>query len=170
MIRKQNVRIGDLLVGKGEITEDQLKEALAAQKQSGQKLGRVLIEKGFVDEDRFLGFLSEQFEIPFINLREFSADPEVVARLPETYARRYRAVVLRDDGGELLVGMVDPMDIFAYDELSRQLQASRSALAVVRESELLVPCWTCAYRRTDDIVRTSPRSFDGEISPPSSSR
>ena len=119
--RKQKVRIGDMLVGKGEISKDQLDEALADQKRSSRKLGRILIDKGFIEENRFLKFLSEQFEIPFVTLHDFRIDPQLVARLPETYARRYRAIVLGEENGEMVVGMADPMDIFAYDEVSRYL-------------------------------------------------
>ena len=133
---RHKVRIGDLLVGKGEITEAQLQEALAEQKKSGLKLGRILVDRAFVEEDRFLMFLSEQLGAPFYDLKAFNFDPQVVSRLPETYARRYRALVLEENQGELIVGMVDPMDIFAYDELSRQLGQPIS-VAVVRESELL---------------------------------
>ncbi len=158
---KQKVRIGDLLVSKGELTEEQLTEALGEQKKSGLKLGRILIEKGYVEEDRFLQFLSQQFGIPFYDLKSFNYDPEVVVRLPETYARRYRALLLEENKGELIVGMVDPMDIFAYDELSRQLGQPVS-VAVVRESELMAML-DLAYRRTDDIAGFASE-LDGELS------
>jgi len=158
---KQKVRIGDLLVASGEITEEQLSAALAEQKKSGMKLGRILITLGYVEEDKFLQFLSEQLGAPFYDLKSFNYDPEVVARLPETYARRYRALVLEEKDHDLVVGMVDPMDIFAYDELSRQLGQAIS-VAVVRESELL-SMLDLAYRRTGDIVSFASE-LDGELS------
>lgn len=157
---KQKVRIGDLLVASGEITEEQLMEALAEQKKSGMKLGRILINQNYIEEDKFLQFLSEQLGAPFYDLKSFNYDPEVVSRLPETYARRYRALVLEEKAGDLVVGMVDPMDIFAYDELSRQLGQPIS-VAVVRESELL-SMLDIAYRRTGDIVSFASE-LDGEL-------
>lgn len=161
MTGKQKVRIGDLLVAKGELREDQLQDALADQKQSGLKLGRILIDKGFIEEDRFLGFLSEQLGAPFYDLKDFDFDPELVGRLPETYARRYRALVLEEKKGDLIVGMVDPMDIFAYDELSRQVGQPIS-VGVVRESELIAML-DLAYRRTSDIVSFASE-LEGELS------
>lgn len=154
--RKQKVRIGDLLVAAGELTDEQLQECLADQKKSGLRLGKIIVDHGYVDEDRFLEFLSQQFEIPYYHLKDFKIDTELVARLPETYARRYRSLVLEEKAGELVVGMVDPMDIFAYDELSRQLGQPVS-VAVVRESELM-SMLDLAYRRTSDIV-----SFASEL-------
>ncbi|MGI9328050.1 MAG: GspE/PulE family protein [Pseudomonadales bacterium] len=158
--RKQKVRIGDLLVAGGELTEEQLQECLAEQKKTGLKLGKIIVDRGYLDEERFLHFLSQQFEIPYYNLKEFSLNQELVSHLPETYARRYRALVLEEKNGELVVGMVDPMDIFAYDELSRQLGQPVS-VAVVRESEL-VPMLDMAYRRTSDIVSFASE-LEGEL-------
>ena len=157
---RKKVRIGDMLLAANEITEEQLKLALAEQKDSGLKLGRVLIDLGFVDEDRFLQFLSQQCGAPYYDLESFQAEPEVVTRLPETIARRYRAMVLEDNDGEFVVGMTDPMDIFAYDEIARKLAAPVS-VAVVKESALLA-VMDQAYRRTDQI-QSFASELDGEL-------
>jgi len=133
---RKRVRIGDLLVEHKVISQNQLQEALAAQKKSGRKLGRVLVEIGYVDEDRLLVLLSEQLDIPYVDLSRFELDPEVITRLPETLARRYRALVLKATPTGLLVGMGDPTDIFAFDELVRVLKTSVQ-IACVKESDLL---------------------------------
>lgn len=147
---KKKIRIGDLLVSNAVITETQLQLALEKQKSSGLRLGRTLISLGYVGEDQFLEFLSTQLRIPFVDLRRFKFDISLVARLSETLARRYRAIVLSDNKGELLVGMADPTDIYAYDAIERALQQS-ILQAVVRESELLGTL-DLVYRRTEDIA------------------
>ncbi len=138
MTRNRNrIRIGDLLIEHGAITEDQLKAALSVQKQTGQKLGRTLIESGMVDEIRLLTLLSEQLSIPFIDLKIFPIQIEVARRIPETIARRHRAIPMgTSKDGHLLIGMADPTNLPAYDELCRLIKAPID-LAVVRESELL---------------------------------
>ncbi len=147
--RKQKIRIGDLLVQNKIISEAQLQSALGEQKKSGRKLGRVLMDLGFLSEDKLLDFLSRQLNIPFIDLKHFKFNPETIRILPETHARRYRALVLGSKGSELLVGMADPTDIFAFDELSRLLRKPiRQAL--VRESDLLRAI-DLVYRRTEEI-------------------
>ncbi len=147
---RKKIRLGDLLVQGEVITEEQLMTALSEQKKTGAKLGRALIDLGYMDEDSLLRFLSKQLGIPFVQLRHFQFDQELIKKLPETAARRFRAIVLSEDQGELLVGMSDPMDIFAYDELVRQLkQPIRQA--VVRESELLNTL-DMVYRRTEEIA------------------
>jgi MSHA biogenesis protein MshE len=146
----KKVRIGDLLVQAGALTEPQLMEALAEQKQSGQRLGRVLTDMGLVDEDQLLNLLSQQLSIPFVDLKKFDFDISLVRKLPETMARRFRAIVLREEGEGYLVGMIDPMDIFAVDELSRALKRHVQQ-AVVREGELL-NALDVIYRRTEEIA------------------
>lgn len=145
----RKIRIGDLLIDNGLITQDELENALASQKKSGKKLGRALIDLGFIEEDQMLKLLSQQLDVPFIQLRNYDFDFELTARLPETYARRFRAVVLKEQNGHVLIGMADPTDIFGFDELSRIMQQPLD-LAVVRESELL-DSLDILYRRTDEI-------------------
>jgi len=147
---KKKIRIGDLLLQNDVITEQQLMTALREQKNTGRKLGRTLIDLGYVDEDNLLNILSRQLEVPFVQLRHYQFNNELVKKLPEAMARRFRAIVLAEKSGELLVGMADPLDIFAYDELVRVLKQPIKQ-AVVRESELLSTL-DLVYRRTDEIA------------------
>ena len=146
---RKKVRIGELLVQNAVITEEQLMTALANQKKTGLKLGRQLITEGFLDEDRFLSFLSEQLRIPCIDLSETTVDGEVVRIMSETYARRFRAIVLEDRKDHLLVGMADPTNIFALDEIERTLKRNIQP-AVVRESEIIHTI-DMVYRKTEEI-------------------
>jgi MSHA biogenesis protein MshE len=146
---RRRIRIGDLLVEKREISEGQLQAALAEQKRSGHKLGHTLIELGFLDEQRLLDFLSQQLQIPYIDLKSYPVRQEVVKLLPETLARRYRVILLEERDKDMLIGMADPTDIFAYDELGHKLK-KRIRQAVVRESDLL-GMLDLMYRRGDEI-------------------
>lgn len=146
---RKKIRLGDLLVEHKVISEHQLIQALAAQKTSGRKLGKVLIEEGFIDEDKMLDFLSRQLHIPFIDLKYYKYSADTVRLLPETHARRYRAISLDASGDDILVGMADPTDIFGYDEIANILKRPiRQAL--VREADLLKTI-DAVYRRTQDI-------------------
>ena len=133
---RRKIRIGDLLVSNAVITEPQLMSALAEQKKTGHKLGSTLIEMGFIDENRLLEFLSQQLQIPLIDIAHVTVDQNTVRLLPETVARRYRMVVLESRERDVLLGMADPTDLFAYDEASRLLK-KRVRQAVVREADLL---------------------------------
>ena len=147
---RRKIRIGDLLVKNGVISNDQLISALAQQKKTGSKLGNTLIEMGLVTSHQFHEFLATQLNIPFIDLKHYNYKPDVVRLLPETAARRFRAIVLDQEEHSLLVGLADPTDIYAYDELAKILKQPVK-MAVVYESELLKTL-DSVYRRTQEIV------------------
>jgi len=149
MGRPEKIRLGDVLVAQKAISQDQLRIALEQQKKSGRKLGRVLVEQGFVNDEQICEAISRQLNIPYINLKFYNFNQDVVRRLPEAQARRFRAVVLEDRRANMLVGMADPTDLFAYDELGRILQRDIEA-AVVSEA-LLLQTIDRIYRRTEEI-------------------
>src|SRR5690606_33564580 len=119
------------------------------QRRSGRKLGRVLVEHGFVTEDQICEGLSKQFGIPYLNLKFVNVVPAIARKLPEMHARRHRALVLEERKDSYLVGMSDPSDLVAYDEVARILKRDID-LAVVNES-LLLQTLDRVYRRTEEI-------------------
>ncbi len=150
MARPEKVRIGDLLVQQKLITQDQLAFALDQQKRSGRKLGRVLVDNAFVTEEHISEALAKQLNIPYINLKFYHIKLEQVRLLPESQARRFRAIVLEERNGMLLVGMADPTDLSAYDEISRIVKRDID-IAVVTEGQLLESI-DRGYRRTEEIT------------------
>ena len=149
MGRPEKFRIGDVLFAQRVISQDQLRAGLEAQQKSGRKLGRVLIEQGFATDEQVCEAIAGQLDIPHVNLTFHNSAPELVRRLPETQARRFRAIVLEDRRTSYLVGMADPTDLFAFDEISRLLKREIQT-AVVSES-LLLQAIDQVYRRTEEI-------------------
>lgn len=156
MDKGKRIRIGDLLIERKEINQSQLEVALDEQKRSGHRLGKTLIDLKFVTEESLLKLLSEQLNIPFVDLRLYQFEKKLISLLPESQARRFRAVVLAEDLDGLLVGMTDPMDIYAIDEIQNILKRQITT-AVVREADLLQTLDT-VYRKTDEIA-----SIAGEL-------
>lgn len=146
---RKKIRLGDLMVEQKLISKSQLEEALADQKRSGRKLGRILVENGYTTEEQMFQVLSEQLKIPFVDLLRYNFNPDIIRLIPEIQSRRFRAVALSSDGDGVLIGMVDPTNIFAYDELTRILKRPIK-LAIVREADLLKTIDT-VYRKTDEI-------------------
>ncbi|MFT5453323.1 MAG: MSHA biogenesis protein MshE [Enterobacterales bacterium] len=149
MSLRKKIRLGDLLIEAKLISQAQLEQALTDQKKSGQKLGKLLIEEGYLTEDQMLEALSKQLKIPFVDLLHYKFNPAVIKLIPEIQSRRFRAVALSTDNTGILIGMADPTNIFAYDELSRILNKPIK-LAVVREMDLLKTI-DVVYRKTDQI-------------------
>jgi len=149
MLRSEKIRLGEVLVKQGLLTEEQLEHALLEQELSGRKLGRIIIESKLATELQISEALAKQLQIPFVELKNFNFKLEVVRKLPEVLARRFRAVVLEDRGDNYLVGMADPTDLFAYDEILHALK-KQIQITVVLESRLL-EIIDQAYRRTEEI-------------------
>jgi MSHA biogenesis protein MshE len=147
---KVKIRLGDLLVQEGIINLEQLKRALAAQKESGRKLGYMLIELGFVSENQLLAFLSQHLNVPLVDISQHDVSLAAVNMLPEVQARRHRALVLEDKGDRLLVAMSDPGDLAAVDVLSGLLPKPIE-IAVVSDSQL-IEAYDNFYRRTEEIA------------------
>ncbi|MBF0116737.1 MAG: type II/IV secretion system protein [Magnetococcales bacterium] len=114
-------RVGEHLLALGEIDAEQLQRALTAQAESGEKLGAVLVRLRIMDESRFLHCLAAMLRVPLIDLQTVRMDSELVRLLPESAARRHQALVLARTAEGLLVGLVDPTDILACDEVRRLL-------------------------------------------------
>jgi MSHA biogenesis protein MshE len=150
MTVKRRIRLGDVLVEHGTISAEQLATALTEQRRSGRKLGRVLADLGFVSESTLHELLAKHLEVPFVDLKHARIDREAVKLLPEPLARRYRALVLLQDARGLLVGMADPSDLHAYDELRSKLKLP-IRLALVGEADFLKTL-DAVYRHTDEIA------------------
>ncbi|MBI2380312.1 MAG: Flp pilus assembly complex ATPase component TadA [Gammaproteobacteria bacterium] len=146
---RAKIRLGDMLVSAGVITAEQLGDALAAQKQTGRKLGATLITLGMLTEDRLLEFLAQQFKLPLLDLAQHTFSDAHVRVLSEVHARRYRALVLDDRRGSYFIGMADPTDLTAIDELERLL-GKPVQLAIVREADILRTI-DLVYRKTAEI-------------------
>ncbi len=111
------MRIGEMLMAQGYITEAQLEKALEQQKVTGQRLGKTLVSLGFMPEEKLIEILSIQFEIPYVSLSNFSFDPEVVKFLSEHVCRGYNVVPLFVNTKEkiLTIAMSDPTNMRVID-------------------------------------------------------
>jgi len=152
MALPDKIRLGDLLVQQNLISQNQLESALKQQQQqsSRRKLGRVLVENGFVTEEDICKTLSRQLNIPYIDLKHFQIKDELVRLLKEEQARQFQAIVLEKRNNVLLVGMADPTDMSAADNIARIL-LHRTDMAVVTERQLL-ECLDRAYLRSQRII------------------
>ena len=147
--RAVKIRLGDVMVAQKVITASQLSQALELQKRTGRRLGRILVEGGMCSEEQIAEAVARQLGIPHVNLKFHNLDNQLVRRLPESLARRFRAILIEDRRGSYLVGMADPSDLSAQDELQRALKRPVEAAAVSEEQ--LLQAIDRIYRRTEEI-------------------
>ncbi len=110
-------QIGELLVKENFITADQLEMALKQQRQNGGRLGSILINLGFVEDDDITSLLSRKYGVPSINLAFFEIDPAVIKLIPVDVAQKYMVVPLSRVGSTLTVASADPTNVFAMDDI-----------------------------------------------------
>jgi MSHA biogenesis protein MshE len=143
------IALGDLLVGQGLLTPERLTEALTEQKRTGRLLGRVLVENGFVTEEQIARTLASQLDVPYIDLRRYEVNFATARALSEIQVRRFRGLVLEDREDSYLVGLVDPFDLRAQDEISALLRRPVDLALITNEQ--LTQTIDRIYRKTELI-------------------
>ena len=110
-------RLGDLLVDAGVITDEQLGEALAHQKQTKKRLGETLIDDGTITEHQLINALTMQLGIDFIDLTTYDIPPEMTNVVSKNLAKKFSVVPVRTKGDELYLAMADPLNFIATEEV-----------------------------------------------------
>ena len=150
-------RLGDLLVREKVINHDQLTQALKKQKETGGRLGSVLVKMGLLTDEEVTNFLSRQYGVPAINLQFFEIDPNVVKLIPHETARKHQILPLSRVGASLTIAMVDPTNVFAMDDIKfmtgfniEPVVASESAIMDRIEQSYATP--EAEQENLDDII------------------
>ena len=110
-------RLGDLLVSSGVISQEQLGQALARQKETKKRLGEELIDDGIITEQQFIDTLRLQLGIEFVDLSAVEPDPQLVDVLPRNIAKKYGVTPVRLHGNTLYLAMSDPLNFMAQEEV-----------------------------------------------------
>ncbi|HEY4602280.1 MAG TPA: type II secretion system ATPase GspE [Cerasibacillus sp.] len=110
------IRLGDLLVNSGLITQEQLDKTLQ-DKAPDEKLGDALLREGYITEQQLIEVLEFQLGVPHINISQYPIEQEAIQLVPPQLAKRHDAVPISIDENKLFVAMADPMDYFAMEEL-----------------------------------------------------
>lgn len=149
-MRPAKIRLGEILVKNDLLSQATLDKALERGKQTGRKLGRVLVELGSLSEEDIAGALANQTGLPFVDLKLINPAAQTVQLLPETLARRCSALALdRSERGRVKVAMSDPADVFAYDEIAKHLRGDFDV--VVSTESAIFSAIDRLYRRTGEI-------------------
>ena len=114
----QKRRLGNILVDAGKITDDQLQEALRAQKVLGKKLGEILVENNSVTEDQIIEAIEEQTGIKKVDLNNIDFDKKAITLIPQNLCNKYVLIPFGFSNNRIKVALVDPLNIFAIDDVT----------------------------------------------------
>ncbi len=112
-----NARLGELLVRENLISPLQLQKAMEGQRAAGGRLGHQLTKLGYIEENELTAFLSKQYSVPSINLRDFEIDSEVLKLIPKEVVVRHQVIPINKSGNTLIIAMADPSNIYAVDDI-----------------------------------------------------
>lgn len=110
-------KLGDLLVQADMLTVKQLKKALAEQERTGEKLGEILVKKGWVTEQNIVEVLEFQLGIPHVDLSKYAIDPKAASMISESLAKRHMLIPIQIENDRLVVAMSDPLNVYAIDDV-----------------------------------------------------
>jgi hypothetical protein len=114
-----NLKLGEILISEDLVTDAQLQEALKEQKKKRKSaLGEILVNKGVIQKNEIQQCLAKKLGIPFVNLREFIVEPDVIRLLTAAIAFKHKVVPLYVYEGKIVVAIENPMDWQVTDALS----------------------------------------------------
>ncbi len=122
--RRGHTMIGQMLIEKGLISQEQLDEALQAQEQTTQRIGQILVDLGHIEQQPLYETLSEQLDVPYVDLSATPPDSKVALLLDRRSAEEHRAVAVGRGDGTIRVAMAEPDDVMAIDALKMILQVT----------------------------------------------
>lgn len=117
--RDGSERIGEILLRAELLRREQLREALELQRTRGGRLGHILVDQGYVDQEDFARAFSRQLRMPLLSLEGYVLDPEVGRLLPRGSLEHHRILPLQVRDGRVTLAMADPFNEFAVQELRR---------------------------------------------------
>jgi len=147
----QGGRIGDRLVQMGIITKDQLNVALQEKKVSGEMLGEIMVELGFINAQTLSSFLAESTGMEVFDPRNTIFDSDALALIDKNIAMKHSVLPLSLENGEAVVAMADPYDVVAMDMLRRFLPKDYKFKAVVSSPDVLATAIDTAYGYASSI-------------------
>ena len=117
MLNTSSKDIAEMLLEEGLITPRQLEKAIEQQKSSNESLERIIITLGYVTEKEVTEVIGKEMGVPFIDLDEVEIDPALETTVPEHLAQRYKVIPVGQENGKLAIAMVDPLNVFAIDDI-----------------------------------------------------
>ena len=133
MVEGRRKFLGEILQDIGLISEKKLETALAEQRQTGERLGNILIKLGYIDSEGLCKALASQFGLKTINISEYNVAQEVIDKVPSSVAKKHKIVPLKFENNTLTIAMASPLNLLALDNLRIVLNCEVEGLLATEE-------------------------------------
>lgn len=136
VVADQHVKLGEILIKKKWLDSKQLEHVLTKQKSTCEFLGQILLKEKLITEEQLIAALSEQFHIPCAHLKNFPVDWNLVMKFSASLILDHKCFPLRCDGETLMIGITNPLDVWALSAVKTMTQGYSAKLVLVTESEM----------------------------------
>ena len=130
------LRIGEILIEKKLINEEQLQHALQKQMQTGQFLGLILIELGYVSEDDLLRILAEQFNTRYVSLENVRVNPSVLRLVPKSLCEEYTFLPIEMRSNVMLIAVANPLDMWPMSVLQDRFDLAEVQIVLAKKNDI----------------------------------
>ncbi|GAH01868.1 unnamed protein product, partial [marine sediment metagenome] len=122
------------LVDKRFLTDEQWEESFALQKESGKRVDRILVERGYVREEEMLKSLSILLGVPYMDeIDGESAEPSIIGSFSESFLRQNRCFPLKQENSFVTVATSDPLNTELLNEIAVILGCGVKIVVVLEE-------------------------------------
>jgi type IV pilus assembly protein PilB len=154
------LKIGELLQKAGYITSSEFNTAQTVHKKSKERLSKILLENGIIEEDTVVNFLSRQHNYTPVNMAEEVPSPEALKLMPYEMAKKYMAFPLRLAGDTLQITMMEPTDSMEVEEIQEALKISLNVCVSTEKS--IIEAYRTHYKISDEEYKTFFSSAEEE--------
>lgn len=116
-MQETNLKLGELLLYSGKITQEQLTQALKEQEGTNLRLGEIIANNNWLTSDEIFEALEFQLGFPRVDLTKYEINPNVATLIPESIVKKYKLIAIDKKENTLIVAMVDPLNFFAIDDI-----------------------------------------------------
>lgn len=159
----QRRRLGEMLIASGVLTGEQLEKALNVQQGTKDRLGKILVNLGFLTERTMIAALQNQLGIPLCDFSNTVPQREAINLVPAAVAERYMVMPVRLDGHKLVIAMNDPTNFYAVDDL--RMISGLDVEAVIATEEEIQQAITQHYGLSEAVEKALSQLSSDERSP-----
>ena len=135
-MKKKGKYLGEILVGKGLISDSELQMVIQDQMRNKKFIGAMLIEKGLISEDDLLIALSEQFDIEPIRLKDVEIDWEATTKFSSSMITDYKCLPIKEDEETVTLVIANPLDVWVLNKAEQEVAPRKLKVALTTVSDM----------------------------------
>lgn len=135
-MRKKGKYLGEMLVGKGLLTEEQLQKVMEEQLKNKKFLGEMLVESGMITEDDLFQTIAEQFDIEYVSLKDEDIDWDVSIGFSSSMITEHKCLPIRADEDTVTLAITNPLDAWVIETAEKEAAPHKVKVVLANKSDM----------------------------------